>query len=98
MVSGHLGPEGLCFLLLVFFLRIMVYLAGRAPSAVRGNSQGERQPLGEGTVFLLQGSVRTVWGRGLRNLGGKVGGGPGSVPPLAVGIYCCWRKPVVRRD
>ena len=73
-------------------------LAGRDPSAVRGNSQGERQPLGEGTVFLLQGWVRMVRGYGLGNCVGKVGGGPGSVPPLAVGTYCCWRKPVVRRN
>ena len=70
------GPR-ISFFFLVFFLKIMLYLTGRVPLAVRGNLQSTCQLLGGGHVFLLWGSVKAVQGWGLGNFAEKVGEGPG---------------------
>ena len=88
------GAQGLLFFFfLVFFLKIMLYLTGRVPLAVRGNLQSTCQLLGGGHVLLLWLSVKAVQGWGLGNFAEKVGEGPG-----LLGTYWCWRKPVVRWD
>ena len=71
------GAQGSPFFFLVFFLKIMLYLTGRVPLAVRGNLQSTCQLLGGGHVFLLWGSVKAVQAWGLGNFAEKVGEGPG---------------------
>lgn len=72
------GAQGLLFFFfLVFFLKIMLYLTGRVPLAVRGNLQSTCQLLGGGHVLLLWLSVKAVQGWGLGNFAEKVGEGPG---------------------